>query len=141
DDGAFPIGGSKVHRAGPDDRVTLVAAGVTLFESLKAAEALAADGIAARVIDCYSIKPIDGQTLRAALADTGLLVTVEGHWIEGGLGDAGLAALADGGAALGGRVVKIGVTEMPTSGSPEELRDWAGISAARIEARVRELIK
>jgi transketolase len=139
-DESFPIGGSKVHGTGPDDRVTIVSAGITLFESLKAAEALAGDGIGARVIDCYSIKPIDGESLRAALAETGLMVTVEDHWIEGGLGDAVLAALADGGATMEGRVVKIGVTGMPTSGSPEELRDWAGISAGRIESRVRELV-
>jgi transketolase len=139
-DEAFPVGGSKVHGAGPDDRVTLVAAGVTLFESLKAAEALASDGIGARVIDCYSVKPIDGGTLRTALGETGLIVTVEDHWVDGGLGDAVLAALAEGGETLSGRVVKIGVTKMPMSGTPEELRDWAGISAERIADRVRELV-
>jgi len=91
------------------------------------------------VIDCYSIKPIDGDTVRAALSETGLLLTVEDHWIEGGLGDAVLAALASQG-DLSGRVVKVGVTEMPGSGTPEELRDWAGISAATIAERVRSLL-
>ena len=137
---AFPIGGSKVVRSSDADRVTLVGAGVTLFEALKAAEELEGEGTAVRVIDLYSIKPADGATLRAALGETGTIVTVEDHWLEGGIGDAVLDALADGGATLSGRVVKLGVTEMPFSGTPEELRDWAGISAARIADRVRGLL-
>jgi transketolase len=135
----FPIGGSKTLRSGPEDRVALVGAGVTVFQALEAADALAAEGVPARVIDCYSIKPIDGATLRRTLAETGLLVTVEDHWSEGGLGDAVLAALADGG-ELAGRVRKIGVGAMPGSGTPEELREAAGISAGRIVAAVRELL-
>jgi transketolase len=138
-DEGFPVGGSKTLRSSDADRVTLVGAGITLYEALAAAETLAGEGIAARVIDCYSIKPIDAATLRTALADTGLIVTVEDHWIDGGLGDAVLAALAAEG-ELSGRVVKIGVTEMPGSGTPEDLRDWAGISADRIAARVRALL-
>jgi transketolase len=113
---------------------------VTLFEALKAADELAADGLDIRVIDCYSVKPIDGDTLRAALDTTGLVITVEDHWAEGGIGDAVLEALAAEGGELSGRVLKIGVTAMPESGSPEELRDWAGISATKISARVRELV-
>jgi len=136
---AFPIGGSKTLRSSDDDRVTLVGAGVTVHEALAAAEALAADGISARVIDCYSIKPIDGQALGTAVAETGLLLTIEDHWFEGGLGDAALEVLAGGG-ELSGRVVKVAVTEMPGSGTPEELRDWAGISAGRIADRVRSLL-
>jgi transketolase len=116
--------------------VTLVGAGVTVHEALAAAEALAADGIAARVIDCYSVKPIDAHTLQAAASETGLLLTIEDHWIEGGLGDAVLGALAEQ-TDRPGRVVKVAVTEMPGSGTPEELRDWAGISAGRIAERVR----
>jgi transketolase len=77
--------------------------------------------------------------LRRALAETGLIVTVEDHWIEGGLGDAVLAALAAEG-ELSGRVAKIGVTEMPGSGTPEELREWAGISAGRIVGAVKVLL-
>jgi len=136
-DEKFPIGGSKVVRSSANDSVTLVGAGITLFESLKAAEALAADGISARVIDAYSVKPIDAMTLREALEETGLLVVVEDHWAEGGLGDAVLAALADGGAPLVGRVIKLAVTQMPGSGKPEELRDWAGISASKIVEAVK----
>jgi transketolase len=135
----FPIGGSKTLRSDARDRVALVAAGVTVFQALEASDALAAEGVPARVIDCYSVKPIDGPALRRALVETGLLVTVEDHWPEGGLGDAVLAALADGG-ELSGRVHKIGVGAMPGSGTPEELRDDAGISAARIAATVRRLL-
>src|SRR5207237_10542888 len=134
---AVPGGGSKTRRSSGDDRATLVSAGVTLYESLTAADALAADGIACRVIDVYSIKPIDGAALRTAMSDTGLIVTVEDHLLQGGIGDAVLSALAEDGANLSGRVVSIGVTEMPGSGSPEELREWAGLSAARIADRAR----
>jgi transketolase len=136
---AFPIGGSKTLRSSDADRATLVGAGITVHEALAATEALAADGIQVRVIDCYSIKPIDVDALHAAMSETGLLLTIEDHWIEGGLGDAVLAALAERG-DLAGRVVKVAVTEMPGSGTPEELRDWAGISAGRIAERVRSLL-
>ena len=135
-DETFPVGGSKALRRTDQDRLTLVGAGISLHECLRAADALTAEGIAARVIDCYSVKPIDAPTLRAALDETGLLLVVEDHRIEGGLGDAVLGALADTG-ALTGRVLKIGVTDMPGSGAPEELRAWAGIDAASIAARAK----
>jgi transketolase len=133
----FPLGGSKTIRSSDGDVATIVGAGVTLFEGLKAADALAENGIRVRVIDAYSVKPIDGKTLRKALAESGLLLVVEDHWIEGGLGDAVLEALAARGEPLSGRVVKLAVTEMPGSGTPEELRDWAGISAVKIARAVR----
>jgi transketolase len=136
----FPIGGSKTVRESDADRASLVAAGVTLFESLRAADALARDGIAVRVIDAYSVKPVDAATLRRALAETGLIVSVEDHWVEGGLGDAVLSALAAEG-ERSGRVAKIGVTEMPGSGTPEELREWAGISADKIVDAVKALLE
>lgn len=135
----FPIGGSKTLRSGDGDRATIVGAGVTVFQALEAAEALGGEGIGVRVIDCYSVKPIDAAALGRALAETGLVVTVEDHWPEGGLGDAVLAALAEQG-PLSGRVHKIAVTGMPGSGTPEELRDWAGISASAIARTVRELL-
>lgn len=138
-DEEFPIGGSKTLESGPDDRVTLVGAGVTLHACMGAAAALSAEGIAARVIDCYSVKPIDGSTLRRALEETGVIVVVEDHRIEGGIGDAVLEALAANG-SLSGRVVKVAVTQMPGSGSPEELRAWAGIDEASIAERVRAAI-
>jgi transketolase len=131
----FPVGGSKTVRDGSD--VALVAAGVTLHEAIRAAEALAGDGISARVIDCYSVKPIDVRTLRAAVDETGLLIVAEDHRIEGGLGEAVLEALAASG-PLAGRVIQLAVTEMPGSGTPEELRAWAGIDADAIARTVRE---
>jgi transketolase len=140
-DETFPIGGSKTLRSSADDKLTLVGAGVTVFECLKAADILAAEGIPTRVIDAYSVKPIDADTLEKALQYTGLMAVVEDHWAEGGLGDAVLAALTEGGNQLRGRVIKIAVTQMPGSGSPRELRDWAGISAEKIAERVRQLAK
>ncbi|MBA3553021.1 MAG: transketolase [Actinobacteria bacterium] len=137
----FPIGGSRVLRSGEKDRAALVAAGVTVFEALRAAEALSEDGIEVRVIDAYSVKPIDERTLVAAAEDTGLVVVVEDHWLDGGLGDAVLAALASGGRPMSQRVVKLGVNQMPGSGTPEELRDWAGISAPRIASAVRAALR
>jgi transketolase len=113
---------------------------LTHFEGLKAAERLAEDGIGVRVIDAYSVKPIDGPTLRLAIEETGLLIVVEDHWIDGGLGDAVLAALAARGNELSGRVLKLAVTEMPGSGAPEELRDWAGISASKIVRAIRSAL-
>jgi transketolase len=133
----FPVAGSRILRSSNEDRATIVGAGVTVFEALSAADQLAGDGVAVRVIDAYSVKPIDGRTLRAAMEETGLLVVVEDHWVEGGLGDAVLEALAVGGNELSGRVIKLAVTEMPGSGTPEELREWAGISAGKIARAVR----
>ena len=94
-DEEFPVGGSRVLRDGDD--LAIVAAGITLHESLKAAEQLAGEGIEARVIDLYSVKPVDAETLRAAAEATGgRILTVEDHWPEGGIGDAVLEALSDG---------------------------------------------
>jgi len=135
----FPIGGSKVLRSSDGDRATIVGAAVTVFESLKAAEELAGESIAVRVIDAYSVKPIDAATLSGALRETGLVVVVEDHWIDGGLGDAVLQALAGEG-ELSGRVLKLAVTQMPGSGKPEELRDWAGISGPKIADAIRRAL-
>jgi transketolase len=139
-DEPLPVGGSKTLRSSDEDRATIVGAGITVFEALTAADQLAKDGTAVRVIDAYSVKPIDGKTLRAALEETGLMIVAEDHWVEGGLGDAVLEALAAGGKGLSGRVIKLGVTEMPGSGTPEELRDWAGISAGKIARTVRSAV-
>ncbi|HKZ75786.1 MAG TPA: transketolase C-terminal domain-containing protein, partial [Actinomycetota bacterium] len=92
-----------------------------------------------RVIDAYSVKPIDAETLRTALGETGTVVVVEDHWVEGGLGDAVLEALAAGG-ELSGRVIKLAVTGLPGSGTADELREAAGISAARIAETVRGVL-
>src|SRR5436305_8029504 len=95
-DEAFSIGGSKVVRRSGEDQVALVGAGITLHEALKAADALAAEGITARVIDAYSVKPIDADTLRQAARECGgRMVVAEDHWPEGGLGDAVAEVFAD----------------------------------------------
>jgi transketolase len=137
-DEEFPIGGSKTLRDGSD--VALVAAGITVHESLRAADRLMTDGISARVIDCYSVKPIDTSALRAAANDIGLIVVIEDHRVEGGVGDAVLDALAGSGPSTG-RVIKLAVTDMPGSGTPEELRAWAGIDADAIVGAVKGAIR
>jgi transketolase len=139
-DEEFEIGGSRVLRSSDEDEVAIIAAGITLHEALTAAEALAEDGIAARVIDLYSIKPLDSDTLFAAAEATqGRIVTVEDHWPEGGLGEAVLSAFAD--SEEQPRVVKLAVREMPGSGKPEALMAAAGIDAAHIAAAARRLVR
>jgi transketolase len=135
----FPIGGSKTLAATDHDDVTLVGAGITLHQCLAAHDILGADGITARVIDCYSVKPIDADSVRRALSDTGTIVVAEDHRVEGGLGDAVLDALAAGG-PMHGRVVKLGVSQMPGSATAEQLRAWAGIDAASIADRARAVV-
>jgi transketolase len=110
-----------------------------VHEALKAADELAADGIQARVIDLYSLKPVDADTLRAAAEATGgRLVTVEDHWPEGGLGETVLSAFADQDERP--RVAMLAVREMPGSGTPAELLGAAGIDASHIAAAARELV-
>jgi transketolase len=138
-DEEFEIGGSRVLRSSDDDDVTLVGAGITVHEALGAADRLAEEGIQARVIDFYSIKPIDSGTLRDAAEATGRIVTAEDHWEEGGLGDAVLAALAE--TDERPRVVKLAVREMPHSGKPDELLAWAGIDAEHIAEAARRLVR
>ncbi|MDO8506053.1 MAG: transketolase [Candidatus Limnocylindria bacterium] len=137
----FPIGGSRVVRGGgADDRVTIVAAGITLHESVKAADALAKDGIKVRVIDLYSLKPIDMPTLAAAVNATGgRLVVAEDHWPEGGIGEAVLAALVAAGVTAV-TLRHLAPREMPGSGKPAELLHAAGIDADCIEKAVRGLL-
>ncbi len=136
---SFPIGGSKVVRSSDHDAVTLVGAGVTLHEAMKAADTLAGEGIAARVIDLYSVKPVDAETLRAAARETGVMVTVEDHWAEGGIGDAVLDALAPMGAGHP-RVTKLAVHHMPGSATPDQQLATAGIDAEAIARAARELV-
>jgi transketolase len=136
-DEEFPIGGSRVLRDG--DNVAIVAAGITLHEALQAAERLEGEGISARVIDLYSVKPVDTETLRAAAEATGgRILTVEDHWPEGGIGDAVLEALSDG--ETPARVVRLAVRDMPASGKPAELLAAAGIDAEHIAEAARFLV-
>lgn len=135
----FPVGGSRVVRSSGADVVTLVGAGITLHEALAAASLLAEDGIAARVIDCYSVKPIDADGLRAAARQTPAIVTVEDHWPEGGLGDAVLEVFATD--AQRPRIVKLAVAQLPGSATPAEQLALAGIDAAHIAAAARDLVQ
>jgi len=137
-DEEFEVGGSRVIRSSDDDAVTIVGAGITGHEALKAADALEEDGISARVIDAYSIKPIDAETLQAAAEATGKIVTVEDHFPEGGLGDAVLAALAE--KDEHPHILKLAVREMPRSGKPDELMNAYGIDAEHIATAARQLV-
>jgi transketolase len=136
----FEIGGSRVVRQSGGDQVAIIAAGITVHEAREAAEALEAEGVRARLIDCYSIKPIDTETLReAAHATRGRLLTVEDHWPEGGLGDAVLEAFAE--AEDCPRIVKLAVRKMPGSGPSKELLKDVGIDASTIAEEARKLVK
>ena len=137
----FPVGGSKTLRRSAHDAVTLIGAGVTLHEALGAADALAEEGVQARVIDAYSVKPIDAEGIRAAVAETGgRVVVAEDHHHEGGLGAAVLAALAA--APLADlHLEHLAVDGVPGSGTTAELLDWAGIDAAHIARAARTVLE
>ncbi len=135
----FEIGGSRILRSSDEDEVAIVGAGITVHEALKAADELAGEGIAARVVDLYSIKPLDAETLVAAAEATGgRIITVEDHWPEGGLGEAVRSALAD--MDEPPHVLSLAVSEMPGSAKPEELLAAAGIDAAHIAAAARRIV-
>ena len=139
-DETFPIGGAKVVRSSPDDQVTLVGAGVTLHNCLAAADQLGRDGIAARVLDLYSVKPIDTETLVTAATATGdRLVVVEDHYPAGGIGSAVLEALNDAGHPA--HIVHLAVRGLPGSGTPAELMDAAGISTGHVVQAAREVLR
>jgi len=124
----FPIGGLKVLRSSAKDVATVIGAGVTLFEALEAHDALAVKGIAIRVIDLYSVQPLDAAALIEAGRQTGRLITVEDHYISGGIGDAVARAVA----AAGLTVTRMAIPEIPRSGKPDELLDRFGISSRHI---------
>ena len=141
----FTVGGSKTLRQSDSDKVTVIGAGITLHEALKAADTLKGEDIAVRVIDLYSVKPVDRQALYAAAqATAGRVVVVEDHWEQGGLGSAVLEAFTvspDGGDPPPLHLLHLAVQGMPTSGKPDQLIDAAGISASHIADAVRSLIK
>jgi len=133
----FPIGGAKVVRQSTGDKLTVVAAGVTLFEALKAADELKNAGTGITVIDAYSIKPLAKETIREAAQKTNnVIITVEDHYSQGGLGDAVAGELS----AEGVKVHKLAVSELPHSGKAEELLAKYGIDAAAIVTKVKELL-
>ena len=135
-DEKFPIGGAKVVRQNAGDKATIVAAGVTLHEALKAADALKAEGIGITVIDAYSIKPLGKDVIKAAAQKTGnTVITVEDHYLEGGLGDAVAGELS----VDGIKVHKLAVNALPRSGKPAELLAHFGIDAAAIAKKVKSL--
>lgn len=135
----FTIGGSKIVRQSGNDLLTIAATGITVVEALQAADDLQKENIAVRVVDCYSISPIDGNTLSKCLQETQekIIITVEDHFEHGGMGDFAAAAIA----GENGRVLKMAVTKISRSGTKDELLDDAGISAAHIVARVKKLLK
>jgi transketolase len=137
---AFPVGGAKVVRSAPDDQVTLIGAGVTLHNCLAAADQLGQDGIRARVVDLYSVKPVDIETLLAAAAATGdRLVVAEDHYPEGGIGGAVLEAFNDAGHPV--LVKHLAVQGLPGSGTPQELMEAAGISPGQIAQAARDVLR
>ncbi|MGW0994830.1 transketolase [Streptomyces sp. NPDC002523] len=138
-DEEFAVGGSKVLRAGEEDRLTVVAAGITVHEALAAADRLAQDDIAVRVIDLYSVKPVDAETLRRAAEETGCLMTVEDHHEQGGLGDAVAEAFTDGRPVP--RLVRLAVRTMPGSADPDEQLHAAGIDALNIATAAKLLVE
>ena len=135
----FPIGGSKALRTSPGDIATVVAAGVTVSEAIKAYEELKAMGTNIRVIDLYSIQPLDVKTLVKAAKETGAIITVEDHYPQGGLGEAVASALADAGVSC--RMTRLAVRKMPRSGKPDELLDFEGINARAIVQHVKRIPK
>ncbi|HEX3325018.1 MAG TPA: transketolase [Solirubrobacterales bacterium] len=138
-DESFEIGGSRTLRSGSEDAVTLIGAGITLRECLTAAGELAGRGISARVIDLYSVKPVDAGAVLKAAEETGALITVEDHWSEGGIGETVAAVLSEAGA--GTPLTRLAVTERPGSGPPEALLAAAGIDAAHIAAAVERALE
>ncbi|MFD7441721.1 transketolase [Streptomyces sp. NPDC059909] len=138
-DEAFPVGGSKVLLRSDHDRATVVAAGITVHEALRAADALAADGIPVRVVDLYSVKPVDVDTLNDAAGATGCILTVEDHHPEGGIGDAVADAFSDGRPMP--RLARLAVRSMPASATPGEQLHASGIDAEAIAAAVKLLVE
>jgi transketolase len=133
----FPTGGCKVLRKNSQDRVTVVTAGITVFEAIKAYEELSKEGIRIRVVDLYCIKPLDADTLKQAAQDTKAIITVEDHYAEGGLGEAVLSCLSN----VSVPVHILAVRKKPQSGKPEELLDFEGISRKAIITEVKRLLK
>lgn len=140
-DEEFRIGGSKILRKSSKDVLTIVAVGITVHEALRAYEILKREGIIVRVVDCYSVKPIDGNTLKQCSNETikQCVITVEDHYEHGGLGDVVLSAMADVKSAA--HVEKMAVREISRSGTKDELLDFAGISAKQIVAKVKSLCR
>jgi transketolase len=133
---SFPIGGSKVLKKSASDVATVIGAGITLHEALKAYEELKKQGVLIRVIDLYSIKPIDTETLKIAAAETKNIIVVEDHYEAGGIAEAVRSALSD----IHPNIISLSVRKLPKSGKPQELLDYEEISTGAIVKRVQSLI-
>jgi transketolase len=138
-DDSFEIGGSKVLRQSGNDQLTVAATGITVFEALKAADQLQKEGISIRVVDCYSIQPVDAVTLKKCLNETEqkILITVEDHFKHGGFGDFAASAVSN----IQGQVIKMAVWTISESGTKNELLNDAGIDAANIITKVKSVLK
>lgn len=136
---SFSIGGSKILRQSDDDLLTIAATGITVFEALKAADDLQKEHVNVRVVDCYSIQPVDANTLKKCLNETNhkILITVEDHFIHGGFGDFATAAVS----GVAGQVIKLAVKKISCSGTKVELMKDAGIDASAITAKVKSVLK
>jgi transketolase len=132
----FPIGGSKTLRSSANDQITVIGAGITLHEALAAYEELKKENIDIRVIDLYSVKPIDAETLKKAAQETKAIIVVEDHFEEGGIGEAVMHALAD----QQTKVYQLAVKKMPHSGKPDELLEYEEIDKNAIIAKVKQVI-
>jgi transketolase len=135
----FNIGGSKMLRFSSSDELTVVGTGITVFEALKAADDLKKENINIRVVDCYSINPIDADTLKNCLQETKkkVVITVEDHFEHGGMGDFASAAIS----GMEGQVIKMAVTKISESGTKDELLKDAGINADKIVEKVKSLVR
>ncbi|HYC29932.1 MAG TPA: transketolase C-terminal domain-containing protein, partial [Chitinophagaceae bacterium] len=139
DEDDFNIGGSKILRQSGSDQLTVAGTGITVFEALKAADELQKENINIRVVDCYSVHPVDAGTLKQCMNETEfkVLITVEDHFKHGGLGDFVVAALSN----MQGQVIKMAVTKISGSGTGDELLNDAGINAGSIVAKVKSVLK
>lgn len=133
----FSAGGSKVLKKSENDQVTIMAAGITVFEALSAYDSLQKEGVSVRVIDLYSVKPIDITTLQKAAKETSAIITVEDHFAEGGIGEAVKSALSE----TGARIYSLAVRKIPRSGKPGELLDYEEISTKAIVHKVKEILE
>ena len=132
----FPIGGSKTLKSSGNDKVCLVGAGITVHEALKAHEELQKDGINIRVIDLYSVKPVDCATLERVAEETEAIIVVEDHCAEGGIADAVRSCLSE----TGAKIYSLSVTKRPRSGKPEELLSFEEINSKAIVKKVKEVL-
>jgi transketolase len=133
---SFKVGGSQVLRKSNEDQITMIVAGVTVHEALKAYEILKKEGIIIRLIDLYSVKPVDVKTLQKSAKETKALVVVEDHYMEGGIYEAVVSSIGQ----VSVPIISLAVTKMPRSGKMQELLDYEKISTKSIVAQIKKLV-